>query len=102
MAGEGSKEVCNGTRQMNQWSILKMSNEQVLTLGDPAELVISQDILKQIGVGAGDKVEVAISDRAVIVRPLEEAERARKIAAATRDIFNRRREAYMKLAEGPE
>jgi antitoxin component of MazEF toxin-antitoxin module len=77
-------------------------NEQVLTLGDPAELVISQDILKQIGVGAGDKVEVAVSDGAVIVRPLEEAERARKITAATRDIFDRRREAYLKLAEGPE
>jgi hypothetical protein len=75
-------------------------NEQVLTLGDPAELVISQDILRQIG--AGDKVEVAVSDGAVIVRPLEEAERARKITAATRDIFDRRREAYLKLAEGPE
>ena len=77
-------------------------NEQVLTLGDPAEVVISQDVLKQIGVGAGDKVEVAISDRAVIVRPLEEAERERKIAAATKDIFDRRREAYLKLAEDPE
>ncbi|HKE03743.1 MAG TPA: hypothetical protein VKE91_06775 [Blastocatellia bacterium] len=79
-----------------------MLNEQVFTLGEPAELVISQDILKQIGVGAGDKIEIAISDRALIVRPLEEAERARKIAAATRDIFDRRRDAYLKLAEGPE
>jgi len=79
-----------------------MLNEQVFTLGEPAELVISQDILKRIGVGAGDKIEIAISDRALIVRPLEEAERARKIAAATRDIFDRRRDAYLKLAEGPE
>ena len=79
-----------------------MLNEQVFTLGEPAELVISQDILKQIGVGAGDKIEIAISERALIVRPLEEAERARKIAAATRDIFDRRRDAYLKLAEGPE
>jgi antitoxin component of MazEF toxin-antitoxin module len=77
-------------------------NEQVLTLGDPAELIISQEILKQIGVGAGDKIEIAISDRALVVRSLEEAERARKIAAATRDIFDRRRDAYLKLAEGPE
>ena len=76
-------------------------NEQVLTLGDPAELVISQDILKQIGVGAGDKVEVAVSDGAVIVRPLEEAERRVK-SPPPRDIFDRRREAYLKLAEGPE
>jgi antitoxin component of MazEF toxin-antitoxin module len=79
-----------------------MSNEQVFTLGEPAELIISQDILKQIGVGAGDKIEIAISDRALVVRPLEEAERERKIAAATRDIFDRRRDAYLKLAEGPE
>ena len=79
-----------------------MLNEQVLTLGDPAELIISPEILKLIGVGAGDKIEIAVSDRAVVVRSLEEAERARKIAAATRDIFDRRREAYLKLAQGPE
>lgn len=77
-------------------------NEQVLTLGDPAELVISQEILKLIGVSAGDKIEIAVSDRAVVVRSLEEAERSRKIAAARKDIFDRRREAYLKLAEGPE
>jgi antitoxin component of MazEF toxin-antitoxin module len=81
---------------------MSMLNEQVLTLGDPAELIISQEILKQIGVGAGDKIEIAISDRVLVVRPLEEAERARKIAAATRDIFDRRRDAYLELAEGPE
>jgi antitoxin component of MazEF toxin-antitoxin module len=81
---------------------MSVLNEQVLTLGDPAELIISQEILKQIGVGAGDKIEIAISDRALVVRPLEEAERARKIAAATRDIFDRRRDAYLELAEGPE
>ena len=81
---------------------MSMLNEQVLTLGDPAELIISQEILKQIGVGAGDKIEIAISERALVVRPLEEAERARKIAAATRDIFDRRRDAYLELAEGPE
>jgi antitoxin component of MazEF toxin-antitoxin module len=81
---------------------MSILNEQVLTLGDPAELIISQEILKQIGVGAGDKIEIAISDRALVVRPLEEAERARKIAAATRDIFDRRRDAYLELAEGPE
>jgi antitoxin component of MazEF toxin-antitoxin module len=81
---------------------MSILNEQVLTLGDPAELIISQEILKQIGVGAGDKIEIAISDRSVVVRPLEEAERARKIAAATREIFDRRRDAYLELAEGPE
>jgi len=79
-----------------------MSNERVFTLGESAELVISPEIMKQIGVGAGDKIEIAVSDRALVVRSLDEAERARKIAAATRDIFDRRREAYLKLAEGPQ
>lgn len=79
-----------------------MLNEQVITLGDPAEVLLSQEILKLIGVNAGDKIEITVSNRAVVVRPLEEAERARKIAAARRDIFDRRREAYLKLAEGPE
>jgi death-on-curing protein len=53
---------------------MSILNEQVLTLGDTAELVISHDILKQIGVGAGDRIEIAISDRALVVRSLEEAE----------------------------
>jgi antitoxin component of MazEF toxin-antitoxin module len=79
-----------------------MLNEQVFTLGESAELVISSEIMKQIGVGAGDKIEIAVSNRALVVRSLNEAERARKIAAATRDIFDRRREAYLKLAEGPQ
>lgn len=79
-----------------------MLNEQVFTVGESADLVISREILKQIGVGAGDKIEIAVSDRAVVVRSLDDAERARKIAAATRDIFDRRREAYLKLAEGPQ
>lgn len=79
-----------------------MLNERVVTLGESAELVISPEIMKQIGVGAGDKIEIAVSDRTLVVRSLDEAERARKIAAATRDIFDRRREAYLKLAEGPQ
>jgi antitoxin component of MazEF toxin-antitoxin module len=74
-----------------------MSNEYVVTLGESAELVISSEIMEQIG--AGDTIEIVVSDRALVVRSVNEAERARQIAAATRDLFDRRREAYLQLTD---
>ena len=50
-----------------------MANQRVMTLEDPAGLLITTDLLEQIGVSAGDKVEIKITDRALIVRPLAEA-----------------------------
>jgi antitoxin component of MazEF toxin-antitoxin module len=76
-----------------------MSNEYVVTLGESAELVISSEIMEQIGAGAGDTIEIVVSDRALVVRSVNEAERARQIAAATRDLFDRRREAYLQLTD---
>ena len=45
-----------------------MSNQHVMTLEDPAGLLITMELLEQIGVSAGDKVEIKISDRALTVR----------------------------------
>ncbi|MGH9753228.1 MAG: AbrB/MazE/SpoVT family DNA-binding domain-containing protein [Blastocatellia bacterium] len=165
-----------------------MANQHVITLEDPAGLLITPEMLEQIGVSIGDQIEISVSERKLIVRPLAVAEterrkaatlkgdeavdnestvtfrelihkelramgvssaarvevtfadgrkllfhhegdpqldevvkradvrevrilssgkaygpeRARKIDAATRDIFDRRRDAYLRLAEGPE
>lgn len=76
--------------------------EQIITLGDSAELVLNQEILQQIGVGSGDKVEVKVANGALTIRPLEAAEKARKIAELTREIFDDRREAYVQWAKGVE
>ncbi len=76
--------------------------EQIITLGDSAELVLNQEILEQIGVSAGDKVEVKFANGVLTVRPLDAAGRARKIAELTREIFDNRREAYLQLAQGPK
>jgi antitoxin component of MazEF toxin-antitoxin module len=76
--------------------------ERIITLGDSVELVLNQEILQQIGVGSGDKVEVKVANGELTVRPLEVAERGRKIAELTREIFDDRREAYLQLARGPE
>ena len=74
--------------------------EQIITLGDSAELVLNHEMLQQIGVGSGDKVEVKVANGALTVRPLDATERAQKIADLTREIFDNRREAYLELAKG--
>jgi hypothetical protein len=79
-----------------------MSNEQIITFDDPAGFLLTPEILQQIGINAGDKFELTIINRTLILRSLDEVERARKIASATRDIFDRRREAYQILAQGPK
>lgn len=78
-----------------------MTDQQIITLGAAAELLLTADQLQQIGVGAGDKLEIKITNRTLTVRALNEVERAQKIAALTKDLFERRREAYQALAEGP-
>jgi antitoxin component of MazEF toxin-antitoxin module len=50
-----------------------MANQRVMTVEDPAGLLITTELLEQIGVSAGDKVEIKITDRALTVRPLAEA-----------------------------
>jgi antitoxin component of MazEF toxin-antitoxin module len=76
--------------------------EQIITLEDAAGLMLTQEFLQQIGVSVGDKVEVKIANGTLTVRPLEAAERARKIAELTKEIFDNRREAYLQLAQGPK
>jgi bifunctional DNA-binding transcriptional regulator/antitoxin component of YhaV-PrlF toxin-antitoxin module len=78
-----------------------MANEQIITFDDSAGFLLTPEILRRIGINAGDKFELTIINRTLILRSLDEAERARKIAAATQDIFDRRREAYQILAQVP-
>ena len=75
-------------------------NAQVLTFESNAGLLLPAEILRQIGINIGDKLEVAVNDRSLVVRSVEEVERAQLLAAATREIFDQRREAYLELAKG--
>ena len=79
-----------------------MSRKRITTAGDSAAVILSQEILDVMGVKVGDEVDVSVVDRTLILRSLDEAERARKIDAATKDIFERRRSAYEELAGGAE
>ena len=79
-----------------------MSREQITRVGTSAALLLSQDVLDQMGVSIGDEVDLSIVNRKVILRPLDEVEREQKLKTATQDIFARRRSAYERLAAGAD
>ncbi|HVF87653.1 MAG TPA: hypothetical protein VM866_08675 [Pyrinomonadaceae bacterium] len=79
-----------------------MSRRRITTAEDSAALLLPQEILDEIGISIGDEVDVSVVNRTLILRSLDEAERARKIDAATDAVFERRRSAYEELAKGAE
>ena len=77
-----------------------MANQRVMTLEDPGGLLITMELLEQIGVSAGDKVEIKITDRALTVRPLAEAEQEKSMDEVMESLMERRQKLYERLAEG--
>jgi hypothetical protein len=55
-----------------------------------------------MGVNDGDEIDISIVDRTLILRSLDEAERAQKIGAATESVFERRKSVFEELAKGAE
>jgi antitoxin component of MazEF toxin-antitoxin module len=76
-----------------------MPRQRITTVEKSAAIILPQDMLNQMGINIGDEVEVSIVDRTLILRPLDEVKRARKIDAATKTLFQRRKSAYERLAE---
>lgn len=79
-----------------------MSRKRITASENPAALQLPQEMLDMMDVNDGDEIDVSIVDRTLILRSLDEAERARKIGAATEAVFQRRRSAYEELAKGAE
>lgn len=74
-----------------------MSRKRIATSQDPAAILLPQEVLDEMGVLEGDEVDVTVSDHTLVMRPLD-AERARRIEDATNAVFERRGDAYKKLA----
>jgi antitoxin component of MazEF toxin-antitoxin module len=79
-----------------------MSRKRITASENPATLLLPQEMLDMMGVNDGDEIDVSIVDRTLILRSLDEAERAQKIGAATESVFEHRRSAYEELAKGAE
>ena len=77
-----------------------MSRKRITVSKNPSTLMLPQGILDEMGVVDGDEVDVSIVDRTVILTRLDEVERARKLDASTKSVFERRKQAYEELAKG--
>jgi AbrB family looped-hinge helix DNA binding protein len=79
-----------------------MSRKRIDTSEDSSAILLPQEVLDQLGINAGDEVDLSVVDGTLILRPLEDLERARKIEDATNTVFERRKSAYEQLAKGIE
>ena len=77
-------------------------SKQVVTVDEAARLTLPPEAVEALGLQPGDEVDVEIIGRAVVVRSMAEANRAREFAKSFESIFERRRGAYQQLAEGAE
>ncbi len=62
-----------------------MTSQHVVTLEDPAGLLITPELLEQIGVSTGDQIEISVSEDTLIVRSLTVAETEKRKAATLKD-----------------
>ncbi len=79
-----------------------MIYNRITTIEGSAALLLSPEILRALGISIGDEVDIALVDRMLIVRPLDEVERARRINEITQALLVRRKSAYEQLAKGSE
>ena len=79
-----------------------MSRKRITASADSTTLLLPQEMLDIMGIGEGDEVDVAVVERTLILRPLDEAARARKIEEAACSVLERRASALEELAKGAE
>ena len=77
-------------------------SKTVTTIDQHSSVALPPEAVEALGVEAGAELEVEIVGRALVVRPVEEARRARDFMTAFESILSRRRAAYEKLAKGPD
>ena len=70
----------------------------IVSHGDSAAVVLPASVLESIGLRIGDVLEATLGDRQLILRPVEDAARRQLLQEITQDVFERRREAYQRLA----
>ncbi len=74
--------------------------KKITAVGNSAAIVLSRDLLRLLGLEIGQEVELSVIDRTLIVRSVQEAERAELVRQAADQVFERRRGLLTKLAEG--
>ena len=75
-----------------------MSQMKIVSHGDGAAVVIPTAVLESIGLHIGDAVDVSVGERQLVLQSIEEAARRRLVAELTREVLDRRSDAYQRLA----
>ena len=66
--------------------------------GDSAAVILPAEVLESVGLRVGDVVDVTLGDRQLILRSAEDAARRELLEKITREVFERRKDAYQRLA----
>jgi bifunctional DNA-binding transcriptional regulator/antitoxin component of YhaV-PrlF toxin-antitoxin module len=77
-------------------------SKRITTIDDTSSVLLPQEAVDALGVGAGGELDIEIVGRALVVCSVEEAQRSREFINNFESVLKRRREAYEQLAEGPE
>jgi antitoxin component of MazEF toxin-antitoxin module len=64
--------------------------------------VLSRDLLQLLDLEIGNEVDLAVQDRTLVVRSVQELERAERIGKSADRVFERRRGLLKRLAEGAQ
>jgi antitoxin component of MazEF toxin-antitoxin module len=75
-----------------------MTELTIVPLGESAAVVLPAELLEAMGLRVGDVVEATLADRELILRPGADAGRRQVIEEITREMFERRADAYRRLA----
>ena len=75
-----------------------MAQLPIVSHGESAAVVLPTTVLDAIGLHVGDVVEVTLADGQLILRPIDDAGRRRRIEEITQEVFEQRRDAYQRLA----
>lgn len=78
-----------------------MARQRIMITEDGATVVIAPEVLQALGLHNGDEIDISVLDRSVVLRPLDEAERAEKLDAVTRAVIARRRKMLQQLTDEP-
>ena len=75
-----------------------MAHSTIVPFGDTAALLLPTHVLESAGLRIGDVVDVTLADNQLILQRVDDAERRQHVEEIVREVFDRRRDAYQRLA----
>lgn len=70
----------------------------IVNHGTAAAVVLPAAVLESIGLRIGDVLEATLGERQLILRPVEDAARREAFDEITKDVLEKRSDAYQRLA----